>query len=354
MNMLKTLLHPKVVLLSFFVFILGHINAQDIHFSQYYNVPISLNPALTGVFDGDSRFVGNLREQWRNVAITYRTGYASFDTKFKSKKKSLEEQNGFFSGGLVFNFDHAGDSKMGTIQLGLSGSYTHKLAANHYLSAGLLVSGNQRSFKTDQLRFGLQYDGKQFDAQRADQEDFSDKSAFYADFSVGLNWHYIKPNSRTNISLGGGLFHINEPNKSFWDEDGIVLPSKWTFSGRGIFELAKKFDLVIAAIGQYQGSYTENLLTAAGRIHLDTRATRQKALQLGLSYRFNDKFKADDALIPSIEFHTGPWIFGGSLDINTSEFQVATGGLGGPEISVIYIFRSPSTPVPCPTCPNYL
>lgn len=353
MNILKTLLRLNVVLLSFF-FILNSTVAQDIHHSQYYNVPMGINPALTGVFDGDSRFVGNFRDQWYKVPITYRTAYGSFDTKFINRKKSADERKGYFGGGVILNFDHAGDSKMGTIQIALSGSYTHMLTANQYLTAGLQVSGNQRSFKTDQLRFGLQYDGKQFNGQLADQEDFSDKTAFYADFSAGLNWHYKKANSRTNLSLGAALFHINEPNKSFWDEEGIVLKSKWMFSGTGVFELANKFDLVVAAIGQYQNPYINNVITAAGRIHLDTRPTRQKALQLGLSYRFNDGFRTDDALIPALEYHTGPWIFGLSYDINTSAFKVATGNLGGPELSVIHVFRNPSIPPPCPSCPRYL
>ncbi|MEM1320593.1 MAG: PorP/SprF family type IX secretion system membrane protein [Bacteroidota bacterium] len=351
---MKTLLHPRVVLLSIFLMVICSLGAQDIHFSQYYNVPMNLNPALTGVFDGDMRFVGNFREQWRNVPITYRTAYGSFETKFKSRnaKKGLPE-NGYFSGGLLMNFDHAGDSRMGTIQIGLNGSYTHKLTETNYLTAGVQVSGNQRSFDTEKLTFGEQYNGKQFDSSLG-PEPFNDKTAFYADFSVGANWNYRKKGKRTALNVGGALYHINQPNKSFWDEEDVVLPARWSFYGIGIMELTSKFDVVLSAMGWYQDAYTQNLLTAAGRFHLDTRPTHQRAIQLAFSYRFNDGFGVSDALIPAAQFHVNSWIFGLSYDINISDFEVATANLGGPELSVVYILKRVPTPEYCPTCPTYL
>ncbi|RYE11728.1 MAG: type IX secretion system membrane protein PorP/SprF, partial [Sphingobacteriales bacterium] len=36
----------------------------DPHFSQYYANPLYLNPALTGVIDGDYRATVNFKQQW--------------------------------------------------------------------------------------------------------------------------------------------------------------------------------------------------------------------------------------------------------------------------------------------------
>ena len=47
--------------------------AQDIHFSQFYFSPLNLNPAATGIFDGDYRIAGNHRQQWRSVTTPYTT-----------------------------------------------------------------------------------------------------------------------------------------------------------------------------------------------------------------------------------------------------------------------------------------
>src|SRR6201996_7040423 len=53
----------------------------DPHFSQYYAYPLWLNPALTGVFNGDVRLNINTRQQWSNVSDGYNTGGISADFK---------------------------------------------------------------------------------------------------------------------------------------------------------------------------------------------------------------------------------------------------------------------------------
>jgi hypothetical protein len=40
------------------------LSAQDPHFSQFFASPLTLNPALTGKFDGVLRVAGNYRDQW--------------------------------------------------------------------------------------------------------------------------------------------------------------------------------------------------------------------------------------------------------------------------------------------------
>src|SRR4051812_14669041 len=60
----------------------GAVKAQvDPHFSQYYAYPLWLNPALTGVFDGDTRISANFRDQWANINNGYRTAGVSADFK---------------------------------------------------------------------------------------------------------------------------------------------------------------------------------------------------------------------------------------------------------------------------------
>lgn len=348
---MKTITYTNCLLAFVFLCFAQGLKAQDIHHSQFYNAPLHLSPALTGVFDGQTRVMGNFRDQWYQVPITYRTAWAGVDTKFKTKPGS----SGFFSGGLIFNFDHAGDSKMGTGQLALNGAYTRKMAKEHFLTAGLQVSGYQRSFRTDDLTFDEQYTGKQFEADQFNGEAFPDQSILYADFGVGLNWRFDRQKTRTHVDFGAGLMHINQPNKSFFNEDDIVLPRRFSIYGLGVFQLTEKVDLAVNAIGQYQGPYTENVLFAGARYHLNTTPTKETALQLGFGYRFNgDGIGTGDAFYPALEFHKQNWLFGLSYDINVSDFKVATGNLGGPELSVIYVFRNAPAVDICPNCPTYL
>ena len=62
------------------------IRGQDLHFSQFYNNPLNLNPGLTGVFQADQRFAGSYRNQWRAVPVSYTTFSATYDQQMDWQK----------------------------------------------------------------------------------------------------------------------------------------------------------------------------------------------------------------------------------------------------------------------------
>ncbi len=45
--------------------------AQDIHFSEFYNTPLQLNPSYTGFFNGDYRFTAIYRDQWSTIGVPF-------------------------------------------------------------------------------------------------------------------------------------------------------------------------------------------------------------------------------------------------------------------------------------------
>ena len=58
--------------------------SQDIHFSNWQMSPLNLNPANTGMFEGDGRIIFNYRNQWKSVPVPYNT--YSFGADFNLKK----------------------------------------------------------------------------------------------------------------------------------------------------------------------------------------------------------------------------------------------------------------------------
>ncbi|MFM9911534.1 MAG: type IX secretion system membrane protein PorP/SprF, partial [Chitinophagaceae bacterium] len=67
---------------SFFIFfclILSTVKAQDPNFSQFFVSPLTLNPALTGKFNGDFRIAGNYRDQWPSISKAFITSTVSLD-----------------------------------------------------------------------------------------------------------------------------------------------------------------------------------------------------------------------------------------------------------------------------------
>src|ERR1700712_3430420 len=66
-----------IILISFCISF--SIKAQDPHFSQFFASPLTLNPALTGKFDGNLRIAGNYRNQWPTINNAFTTPTISAD-----------------------------------------------------------------------------------------------------------------------------------------------------------------------------------------------------------------------------------------------------------------------------------
>ena len=316
------------------------MNAQDIHFSQFGNSPLNLNPALTGMFAGDMRFVGNYRSQWTTVPVSYLTFSGAFDMKFDQICSNHDQ----WAGGILFNYDVAGDSKLHTAQIALNGSYTHQINQKNYLSLGVQLSGYQRGFKTDDLEWDAQFNSRWYDPSLPSNEVFRDQNIFFGDFSAGLNWHWQKPNSQTNwenqnrtkVDIGASIFHINRPDQSFYDNEiKCDCYMRYNIHGMGTVRVANPLDLVLMGVYQAQGPHSETVLGVGGKIHLDNSLARRVSVLLGLNFRLGDAF------IPNIEVQYNAWRVGLSYDVNTSAFNIATDRFGGPEVSVQYIFVKP-------------
>ena len=83
----------KVYSLFFIILfsIIGKGYGQDIHFSQFFQAPLKVNPGLTGVFNGDQRAFFHYRDQWKGFA-PYKTYSLSLDAGLMKKK--LKEAQG--------------------------------------------------------------------------------------------------------------------------------------------------------------------------------------------------------------------------------------------------------------------
>ena len=61
--------------------------AQDLHFSQFFNSPLTTNPANTGFIPtADYRLGAHYRDQWSNSFVPYKTLSISGDFQFLCNK----------------------------------------------------------------------------------------------------------------------------------------------------------------------------------------------------------------------------------------------------------------------------
>src|ERR1044072_3135634 len=84
--------------------------AQDLHFSQFMNSPLTTNPANTGFIpDGDYRLGVNYRNQWSSImAVPYKTMSAFGDIQLMRN----EEGSGWLGAGGVILRDAAGSGNL--------------------------------------------------------------------------------------------------------------------------------------------------------------------------------------------------------------------------------------------------
>ena len=117
--------------------------AQDIHFAQYSETPLVLNPGLTGLFTGEYRVATSYRNQWANLDVPFETYSLSFDTRLAVKSSSS------LGLGIMAFKDMAGANQFSNTEfnLYLSGviSINAKQSFSVGLSGGILQKGLDNS-----------------------------------------------------------------------------------------------------------------------------------------------------------------------------------------------------------------
>lgn len=351
---LRRIAHSCIILLCL-ISAYAPLSGQDIHYSQFYNAPYVMNPGLTGVFREDARFMLNYRSQWQSVA-EYKTFSVAADMKIWPK----QPRDGFFSVALTLNRDQAGLSKLTLVDIGLNGSYTHRLSDNAFLTFGARGAFDQRTFNLSNVLFDRQYDSTKglADPALSNGESAFNESNLFFSMGAGINLRLQALSNetlvdelkkRTKLDLGVGFTNLNRPDQSFENASEAKLPirvSPYLMSVVQLGDESSDWDLVVNAAVQFQQKYREALAMAGVRYHIDRTPGKQVALELGANYRF---FRIGDALTPTMQLFYNNWRLGLSWDINISEFNVATNSNGGPEIALIYAFSKVKRP-PFRTC----
>ena len=304
------------------------VRAQDVHLSQFQYARLQLSPALTGMFNGDKQASLIHKQQYFSVPVDYLTFSGSYDVKFRD----CYDEDGFFSGGILFNYDQSGDSKLSLASLSLNGSYTLPLSSKFFIGGGAYIGVGQRSFREEDLEWDNQWNGTVFDPTLPSGETFSKNGLTFFDAGLGLNAR-LQGVDRTKVDIGAGGFHLNQPGYTFYDNDDITLPIRWSFYLLGILKLTDFLDFYGNALYQDQGPYSEKVFNGGVILHLSNRKARELEVHLGAGGRL------EDAWMPQIAIGYDGWRGGFSYDLNTSPFKAATDGNSGPEFFLTYTYK---------------
>lgn len=345
--MSKLTLTTKIVISSLLImgaFLLGpkQVSGQDFHYSQFYNAPLSVNPALTGIFNGDERFTGSLRDQWRNIPVPWFTFSLGYDRKFYPKKN----RDGFFGGGLFFNYDVQGASSLRLANINLSGSYTRKLDSKNLVTIGALLGYSSRGFNEQNLTWDRFWDPNTFviDPTIGSGENFDYSRFGFLESSLGLNYRWQKT-ERTKLDLGVGGFHLIQPKAKFTNSITQKLPVRISAYAIWSRRMTDKMDLQLDGLYQFQKEYNEWLVGGYLNFYLNQNRGKEFEFRVGLGYRTRQ------AIFPKIGFEFKNIMIAASYDIYMTDFAKQHGG-SGPEIHFRYLIRHVK-PLGYKICPIY-
>jgi type IX secretion system PorP/SprF family membrane protein len=330
-------------LLIMLLFFPAFIFAQDIHFTQYTNTPLYLNPANAGMFQGINRFGASHRMQWRSVSTPYVTFSAFSDMRVHAFKYARP----VLGVGVIFNRDQAGDSEFGTTQAGLNTSLIIPVgsASSKILSLGAGLFFNQRSLTYDKLTFDNQYNGYTYDPSLPNNETFIKDKLTFLDFSFGASVKIYQGGRKFN-HFGLAVSHLNKPFQSLFDNKNIKLDRKLVLYEITRFTLGKNTEIDPSILLGFQGTYHEFVPGATFRMIRNSSIENFFALTASIFWRVGD------AMIPSIGADYKLWTAALSYDVNLSGLKPASNLKGGYEITLLYKMDKTKArrekSIPCP------
>jgi type IX secretion system PorP/SprF family membrane protein len=330
--------------LTFCLLLAAVSNAQDPNFSQFFASPLTLNPALTGKFDGVYRVAGNYRDQWPSISKAYTTATVSYDMGIM--KGRLPDYDVFGIGIMGFT-DKAGDGALTNNYAALSVAYHKGLDENgyHQIGAGFQGTYVNKRLNTQNLKFQDQL--TPFGFTGVTSEIFTNDQLNISYFDLNAGFIYTgSTNGYNNFYIGASMYHINRPKESFRGGN-FVLNARTTIQAGAKIPVGTYNYFHFAANHSMQAKAHNTMVGGAYSLNVNNDEENPTNVYLGAWYRF------DDAVIPYMGLEFGELQFGVSYDVNTSPLKTASNSRGGVELSLIYIKKYTDPNMKKLNCPKF-
>lgn len=338
----------KILLISCLLMLLKqNVLAQDPHFSQFFASPLTLSPAFTGKFDGDVRFTGNYRDQWPTINNAFKTATGSVDFHVLRDKIAYNDTWGV--GVMAYN-DNSAAGAVNFNYASVSTAYHKGLDEDgfHQLGVGVQLTYANMMINTADLKFEDQLTTNGFTGVTNEVFSGATLKDNYLDVNAGV-LYTGSTSEYNNFYFGVSLYHINKPKQQFTGALFELSPRANIHAG-AYFPLNPQNNLTLhlSGIQTFQGGARETVLGGAlqftvGQTGEDNDYNNTVNVYAGSWVRLND------AIIPYVGLEYNNFRLGATYDINTSSLKAASQGMGGVEVSLVYIYKHrENKPIPCP------
>lgn len=302
-----------------------NISAQDVHFSQYYLSPLSLNPANTGNYKGDFRFFGNYRSQWRDISKAYNTFSAGGDFNMYPKNQQV-------SGGLIFINDKSGGNLM--VNKILPSAAVHQKIAGFNLHAGIQPGIVIKSidFYSHSFPNQLNWNSGKFDNTLQNNETNVSQRFTYFDLNAGFG--ALRKFGKWEPEIGLAFFHLNRPRESFLDNNN-KLPIRQAYNLGLNYYLNNTIILRVYSLYGTTTKVNDMVSGFNAEYILSKGPFFTNSVFAGIMWRDGYKRNAD-AGIATVGINYSHYTIGFSYDVTFSQLKTAVDSKGAFEIAFIY------------------
>jgi len=323
-------------------------DAQDLHFSQWFNSPLTTNPANTGFIpDADYRLGANYRNQWSTVmSEPYKTMSIWGDAQvFRNKI-----QSGWLGLGGVILHDQAGSGNLTSTEAYASFAYHQMLGYSSLLTVGFNTGWVNKRINTTNLKFPDQFDGKFFDQTQPTSVVIDQPNVSFFDMQVGMNYAYF-PSNKVYVNGGFAVWHLNRARESFFSTDPAGfdsrLPQRYIGFLNGSFKTSDQVIVNPMAYYTNQAGSSEFVLGLNAQYNLSGNGEQQ--VIGGIYYR------AGDAFIPMIGFIYKNIRLMFTYDVTASSLSNSASGVGAWEFALVNygVYSENTGNLRQTLCPNF-
>jgi type IX secretion system PorP/SprF family membrane protein len=304
--------------------------AQDIHFSQFYENSVLRNPALTGIFSGDLKAGINYREQWSAVSAVGR--YTTLAGTVEGRVATNREVGDYMSFGLAAYSDKAGSINF--VSQGIYPTIAYNKAVNDrhnsYLSLGFTAGYIYRTVDMSKMTFSSMYQGSSTELGPSG-ETAPFKSLSNYDIGTGISFNSsIDEENRSNFYLGVSAYHLNRPTQIFnGGYSTVKLPIKMQANAGINFNFSNAVSLALHANVSQQNPHTEAIFGGLLSFHGVT-----PGLPSIFTFSVGSMYRVGDAFIPVVKIDYSNVSLGVSHDATNSDLGSRVSGAGATEITL--------------------
>ncbi len=280
----------KLVILCLVLCLGSKLKAQDHVYSQFYNAPIYLNPALSGQFNGSFRMNMIYRNQW--TAMSGDLSYLSTSMDYQFKK---------INGGVGLMFNSSSEGTAYLKRNNLAGTYSYTVGSEGFVASfGMQAGITNRQMDFSKLVFSDQLDSRLgFESGTSLAEQPYNDNKYYFDAGAGVNF------VMGSTMLGASMLHLNKPDESFTGSK-VATPVRTAIhaSYRHALDRYDPYDedgsFLIPSVVYYRQAQASSISAGVQYKH--------KAVNAGVWYRSNGKGSPDSFVFSLIfDIFTNPF-----------------------------------------------